>query len=456
MAGIFRSKNTKAKRFSWRFLAAAYFLLLIFSGVYRLSQPETEIMPDRKTVFLPTIDGNNVKADKIRFAYKEFLPTENTDAFPVILIHGSPGDGEVFNGLAPLLKKHRIIAVDLPGFGDSEKNIPDYSFRAHARYIVKFLDQLTIKKAHIVGFSMGGGVALDLANIAPNRIASISMVSAIGVQEYELLGNYEINHAIHGFQLVALLGLQELTPHFGLFDGTIPYARNFYDSDQRPLRPILQEVNTPFLIVHGSDDPLVPVEAARENFRLVPNSEYVEIDDNHFFIFMRPEKLANPLQNFWATVENGTAQTRETANADRIEKSKQPFVPQVSPAKGVTSFIFFILIALATLISEDFACLTAGALAANGRFSFLFAVAASVFGIYLGDILLFLAEGQGTQKGTGIEIPNLPHRELSSLSGMARETVTRTLGKLERKGLILRTSESFQIIKIDALEDLLV
>jgi CRP/FNR family transcriptional regulator, cyclic AMP receptor protein len=70
--------------------------------------------------------------------------------------------------------------------------------------------------------------------------------------------------------------------------------------------------------------------------------------------------------------------------------------------------------------------------------------------------MLFLAEGQGTQRGTGIEIPNLPHRELSSLSGMARETVTRTLGKLEKKGLIKRTHEAFQIVNIDALEDLLV
>jgi CRP/FNR family transcriptional regulator, cyclic AMP receptor protein len=72
------------------------------------------------------------------------------------------------------------------------------------------------------------------------------------------------------------------------------------------------------------------------------------------------------------------------------------------------------------------------------------------------DILLFLAEGQGTRKSAGIEIPNLPHRELSSLSGMARETVTRVLGKLEKKGLIQRTQDSFQIKDIGALEDLLV
>jgi CRP/FNR family transcriptional regulator, cyclic AMP receptor protein len=72
------------------------------------------------------------------------------------------------------------------------------------------------------------------------------------------------------------------------------------------------------------------------------------------------------------------------------------------------------------------------------------------------DILLFLAEGQGTQKSAGIEIPNLPHRELSSLSGMARETVTRVLGKLEKKGIIERSTDSFFIVDMDALDNMLV
>jgi CRP-like cAMP-binding protein len=72
------------------------------------------------------------------------------------------------------------------------------------------------------------------------------------------------------------------------------------------------------------------------------------------------------------------------------------------------------------------------------------------------DILLFLVEGQGRQSQQGIEIPNLPHRELSSLSGMARETVTRVLGKLEKKGLIRRSHDNLCIVDIDALEDLLL
>ncbi len=72
------------------------------------------------------------------------------------------------------------------------------------------------------------------------------------------------------------------------------------------------------------------------------------------------------------------------------------------------------------------------------------------------DILIFLAESRGIVGRSGVEIPNLPHRELSSLSGLARETVTRVLSKLEKEGLISRGSEILRIPDLDALERLIL
>lgn len=72
------------------------------------------------------------------------------------------------------------------------------------------------------------------------------------------------------------------------------------------------------------------------------------------------------------------------------------------------------------------------------------------------DILLFLADGQGKRSDKGTEIPNLPHRELSSLSGLARETVTRVLSKLEKKGLIVRDRDTLCIPDTHALERLMI
>ncbi|MEO0854979.1 MAG: Crp/Fnr family transcriptional regulator [Cyanobacteria bacterium J06648_11] len=74
------------------------------------------------------------------------------------------------------------------------------------------------------------------------------------------------------------------------------------------------------------------------------------------------------------------------------------------------------------------------------------------------DILLFLAEFRGRVSRAGVEVPNLPHRELSSLSGLARETVTRVLRKLEQKDLIVRdrARDILCIPSLDGLEDLIV
>ncbi|MGL5035981.1 MAG: Crp/Fnr family transcriptional regulator [Microcystaceae cyanobacterium] len=71
------------------------------------------------------------------------------------------------------------------------------------------------------------------------------------------------------------------------------------------------------------------------------------------------------------------------------------------------------------------------------------------------DTLLFLAEGQGKKTIYGMIIPNLAHRELSSISGLARETVTRALTKLEKKGLIRREADKLYIADLNALEDLI-
>jgi pimeloyl-ACP methyl ester carboxylesterase len=148
---------------------------------------------------------------------------------------------------------------------------------------------------------MGGGVVLSLLDIDPQRVCSVEMISGLGVQEEELTGSYWGNHALHGLQLVLLLGVKYGVPHFGALDGeglNVEYARNFYDSDQRPLRRTIAAYRGPMLILHGKDDRNVPLSAAQEHHRLAPQSELVVFDANHFMIFERPEMLAAPLREF--------------------------------------------------------------------------------------------------------------------------------------------------------------
>jgi pimeloyl-ACP methyl ester carboxylesterase/membrane protein DedA with SNARE-associated domain len=380
----------------WIYFVGVYFILLLISSAVRWSRAEKPFPEDKKSVEVFAVAGDKLLENTpVRFAYREFTPPVETGKLPVILIHGSPGDSGVLADLAKSLsRERRVIVPDLPGFGDSTEKIPDYSFRAHAFYLKQLAEKLNIEKFHALGFSMGGGVVLNLDEIAPERVASIEMVSAIGVQEYELLGDYRLNHALHGAQLALIWTLENLVPHFGLFDDLFlghSYARNFYDSDQRPLREILNKIEIPFLIVHGKDDPLVPLAAAREHSRLVPQSEYHELGDNHFMIFERPETIAPIVTDFLMRVETGAAKTRQTADAKRITTAAKPFQREMLMADGSTALVFFLVLALATFVSEDLTLLTAGALAGQGQISLTLAIAACFVGVFVGDSLLYLA-----------------------------------------------------------------
>ena len=424
-------------------LLGVYLLLLIISDIYRLYPTKYPFPTDKNSVTVRAVSNESLTDTSVRIAYKEFLPVTETDSTPIIMIHGSPGDSGSLTKLAKMLSQNRrVIVPDMPGFGHSTADIPDYSFRAHARYVLELADELKIRRFDALGFSMGGGVVLNLYDIAPEKVRSIEMVSAIGVQEYELLGDYHLNHILHGLQLWGFRILRDATPHFGIIgETTITYSRNFYDSDQRHLREILQSIDIPVQIIHGTEDPLVPIEAAREHARIITQSEFHELgDESHFMVFMHPDQVSPMVENFLGKVKNQMAQTRQNADAARIVESNKPFQLNISAAKGVAAFVFFCLLVLCTLVSEDLTCIAAGLLAANGRISLFLAIIACFFGIYLGDLLLyFVGKWFGTKA--------LNHAPLRWM--ISENSVKRAAEWFEKRGaiaiLLSRFTPSFRL-----------
>lgn len=377
-----------------RRLLVAYLVLLALSHGVRLARGPGPVPTGKVFEARPVAGDDEVPPNgdqRVAIAY-----SDRGEGSAVVLLHGSPGGRHDFDRLGTVLAtEHRVIAPDLPGFGESTRDIPDYSIRAHARYVLELLDGLGIERAHVLGFSMGGGVALEMADLAPERVLSISMISSIGVQELELLGDYHLNHGLHGFQLGALWLLREAVPHFGWLDESVldvAYARNFFDTDQRPLRGLLRGWNGPMLIVHGRRDVLVPVAAALEHHRLVPQSELVLLDRNHFFVFSAPPVLTTPLLAFLDSVDQGTAPTRADEPEDLRELAERPFDPSsVPPVQGLPLVVLVLLIATATLISEDLTCIATGLMIGSGRVGFFTGTLACVLGIFVGDLLLYLS-----------------------------------------------------------------
>jgi pimeloyl-ACP methyl ester carboxylesterase/membrane protein DedA with SNARE-associated domain len=395
MSGTPANESRRFRR-RLRLAVLAYVIALLASHIVRFTFPVAKSPRQyEKRIQVAAVRSDSADSQRVSIAYREYKNDANATLPTVILLHGSPGRRENFAAVAPqLADRYRVIVPDLPGFGDSTPDVPDYSIRAHARYVIALMDALAVPRAHAVGFSMGGGVAINLADIAPQRVASLTLLSSIGVQEMELLGDARVNHAVHGVQLALVWGLLNATPHFGLLDGTdaYAYARNFYDTDQRPLREILERYEGAALIVHGERDILVPVEAAREHQRLVPQSETRFFDDDHFMVFTAPNVIAATIGDFLDRAERGAVTLKPQASPERLARAQLPFDPTTLPKPtGIAAFVFFLLLALATFVSEDLACVAAGTLAAQGRIGFTLAVSSCLVGIFVGDVLLYLA-----------------------------------------------------------------
>ena len=98
---------------------------------------------------------------------------------PVVLLHGFASALETWTDvMAALEPDHRVIALDLMGFGWSDRPEADYSPSAQARLVLGLLDQLGIDRADFVGHSWGASVVLALALLAPERVARVALYDA--------------------------------------------------------------------------------------------------------------------------------------------------------------------------------------------------------------------------------------------------------------------------------------
>jgi membrane protein DedA with SNARE-associated domain len=116
------------------------------------------------------------------------------------------------------------------------------------------------------------------------------------------------------------------------------------------------------------------------------------LNGDHFMIFGEGDRLAGPILDFARRVEQGEAKSRSEATAERRARAAEPFDPSSAPKVGALALLAVMaLLAIATLVSEDFACIAAGVLVARGRIAFLPATIACFGGILIGDLAVFWA-----------------------------------------------------------------
>jgi triacylglycerol lipase len=245
---------------------------------------------------------------------------------PLVLVHGIGADKSNFAPVAPWLRGlGRIIALDLPGFGESSKPPDaDYSIEAQAERLGQFLDALALSRVHLGGSSMGGAIVLAFALRHPERVASLWLLAPAGVgnaAESEMFrrhrehGEFPLFAATRA-QYVEVMRICFTRPPFVPYSvlemfaaaATRNYAlhtRIFRELVARPFT-LEQEVAglaTPALIVWGDEDRVLDVSAAEVLQHALPNGRLVRMPRiGHLPMLEVPRQTAADYRAFRASL----------------------------------------------------------------------------------------------------------------------------------------------------------
>ncbi|MBO6513394.1 MAG: alpha/beta fold hydrolase [Phycisphaerales bacterium] len=265
---------------------------------------------DALTVEIET-DGLSINVNPLE--YRVFMDGDPESPLPpVVLIHGSPGAAIGFEKLSPMLSLdgRRVISYDLPGFASQAEPITrgsvfeDYSSDSYGAITWRMLDAMGIDTpVHLVGWSNGGAVALRMIEDDPDRVASLTLLAAVGAQETEGTGSYAFEHFKYKAGRVLLDYGSHFYPHFGLLGPASErgaFLRFFDDTDQRDLGALMRTLTTPTMILHGRDDFLIADRSAIIHHEMIPTSRLVMLDAMHFIPMLQAEDAAGFLNPFFA------------------------------------------------------------------------------------------------------------------------------------------------------------
>jgi pimeloyl-ACP methyl ester carboxylesterase/membrane protein DedA with SNARE-associated domain len=403
---VFKALSRVVRSLLRRRWVQAYLVLLLLSHlVIAIFAPDfwvgydREPTTDREMVDIPAmrddgpVDGRTTTIGVWRWE------GDGTGDVPIILLHGSPSQGaRDWRNFGPELaaRGFETLAIDRIGFGASSKWAPSYSIKANARATLATMDAMEIERAHVVGWSQGGGIAAWMADLAPERVASLTLLGSIGIQEGEGSGSYAFEHFKYGLGYIFIVALPELLPHFNVIgDRAVRHAfiRDFWDTDQRPLRGLMQRLQTPTLVLHGRDDPLIAAWVAEEHHELIEPSRLVMLDASHFF------PLGNSMDDEAAFTDAADVIAGFALRHDQpgvvVRRGAVDFAPTrevddtqigaVHWTKETPWWAVVLLIIVATFISEDLTVIAVGMLIASGKLDVGVGLVGCFLGIVIGD-----------------------------------------------------------------------
>ncbi|OGW52873.1 MAG: hypothetical protein A2Z46_01320 [Nitrospirae bacterium RBG_19FT_COMBO_55_12] len=230
----------------------------------------------------------------------------------LVLVHGLGSSSEVWrDSIRYLARGYRVVAIDLPGYGKSDKPRSDYSIEYHAAALNDFIDALGADKVALVGNSMGGWVSAIIALNHPEKVSHLILVDSAGIRRDTGASAVNLNPATKEEMRTLLLSLfaDKAFVTEKLVNDQWEYRKDIRHSVKATLESLktklpllddrLKNIKVPTLIIWGGEDTLTPLAYAERFAKGVPGSKLVVIDHaGHLPQIEKPEAFYRAVKGF--------------------------------------------------------------------------------------------------------------------------------------------------------------
>jgi pimeloyl-ACP methyl ester carboxylesterase len=223
---------------------------------------------------------------------------------PVILLHGWLGSWRYWvPTMDDVSDRYRAYALDLWGFGDSDRRSEGYTLASYVTLLQRFMDEMGIARAPLVGHALGGIVALVFAATMPQRVEQVMAVSTplLGSSLARSLTTFsgddnDIAGRILGRRQIAAYPEVQLEANKTDVAAIVSSVRAVM---QMNLRKALEVIEAPVLLVYGRNDPLVVPPAEEELEEYEDNTRAIYLDESrHFPMLDEMNKFNRLLRQF--------------------------------------------------------------------------------------------------------------------------------------------------------------
>lgn len=257
--------------------------------------------------------NKNIKIKELNINYKVQGKGDK-----ILLLHGWGVNMSYFDGIITSLEKsHEVIALDLPGFGESDEPKEAWSATHYGDFVLEFIKSLKIDKLSLLGHSNGGRIIINIASRKelPFEIDKIILTASAGIVHKKTLKQkintmkYKIGRIILSSKIVSKANpnaLEEYRSKYGSADyrNATPIMRQtlvlLVNED---LRHLLPGIKMPTLLLWGDQDTATPIGDAKIMEKLLPDAGLVTLRGGTHFAYMEQPVIVDKVLNSFLNVE---------------------------------------------------------------------------------------------------------------------------------------------------------